>query len=83
MHGRPDIMKGHYSAHIFVHFRPKGWPLVNTDRVYGVPPGWDRPTNADEPGWDENGYLREPVTNHDAINDDDDDVSEHEHESEL
>jgi len=61
MHGRPDVMNGHYSAHVFVHFRPKGWNLVNTDRVYGVPPGWDDPRH---PGWDTNGYRTGPRAHH-------------------
>lgn len=61
MHGRPDVMNGHYSAHIFVHFRHKGWNLVNTDRVYGVPPGWDDPRH---PGWDTNGYRTGPRAHH-------------------
>eukprot|EP00928_Gymnodinium_smaydae_P002603 TRINITY_DN10933_c0_g2_i1.p2 TRINITY_DN10933_c0_g2~~TRINITY_DN10933_c0_g2_i1.p2 ORF type:complete len:335 (-),score=70.13 TRINITY_DN10933_c0_g2_i1:96-1049(-) len=39
-HGRPSALQGDYSAHIFIHFRPKDWPFHNMDRVYGVPPGY-------------------------------------------
>lgn len=46
VHGRPKTLEGDYSAHMFVHFRPKGWTVDNIDRVYGVPPGFDdSPTN--------------------------------------
>ena len=41
-HGRPTVLHGDYSAHIFVHYRPKGWSYTNQDRVYGVPPGWQK-----------------------------------------
>merc|ERR1712217_670699 len=41
VHGRPSVLEGDYSAHMFIHFRPKGWPVDNVDRVYGVPPGFD------------------------------------------
>lgn len=40
-HGRPDKLEGDHSAHIFIHFKPKGWAYTNMDRVYGVPPNWD------------------------------------------
>jgi len=39
-HGRPSQLKGAFSAHIFIHFRPVGWSFQNLDRVYGVPPHW-------------------------------------------
>ena len=39
-HGRPEPLAGRYSAHIFIHFRPRGWAFSNFDRVYGVPPDW-------------------------------------------
>eukprot|EP00936_MAST-01D_sp_MAST-1D-sp1_P000481 g481.t1 len=42
-HGRPQPLEGRYSAHIFIHFRPRGWAFSNFDRVYGVPPGWHMP----------------------------------------
>lgn len=41
VHGRPKVLKGDYSAHMFIHFRPTGWTVDNIDRVYGVPPGFD------------------------------------------
>ena len=53
-HGRPTVLQGDYSAHIFVHYRPVGWNYQNVDRVYGVPPGWaderlpDRPAPTKE-----------------------------------
>jgi len=42
VHGRPSMLQGDYSAHIFVHFRPKGWSFTNVDRVYAVPPNFDK-----------------------------------------
>lgn len=39
-HGRPSALQGEYSAHVFAHYRPKGWSYTNVDRVYGIPPGW-------------------------------------------
>ena len=39
-HGRPTVLKGKHSAHIFAHYRPKDWSFSNMDRVYAVPPGW-------------------------------------------
>jgi len=41
VHGRPSKLEGDYSAHVFVHFRPKGWSFTNFDRVYSLPPGWN------------------------------------------
>ena len=42
-HGRTVPLQSAYSAHIFVHFKPKDWAYTNIDRVYGVPPAWDQP----------------------------------------
>jgi len=36
-HGRPSVLHGDYSAHIFIHFAPKDWNFHNMDRVYGLP----------------------------------------------
>jgi hypothetical protein len=47
-HGRPTPLKGSYSAHMFIHFKPKGWGYTNMDRVYGVPPNWDAATPGSE-----------------------------------
>ena len=47
-HGRPTTLQGDYSAHIFAHFRPKGWNYQNVDRVYGAPPGWNLNTLLDD-----------------------------------
>merc|ERR1712087_858410 len=41
VHGRPSQLQGDYSAHVFIHFRPRGWSFTNVDRVYAVPPGFD------------------------------------------
>ena len=52
-HGRPEPLQGRYSAHVFIHFRPRGWAFSNFDRVYGVPPGWHLPP----PGSDDSAEL--------------------------
>jgi len=49
VHGRPTVLQGDYSAHIFIHFRPYGWPFQNVDRVYGVPPGYNQRALRDKP----------------------------------
>eukprot|EP00927_Polykrikos_kofoidii_P057397 TRINITY_DN51522_c0_g1_i1.p1 TRINITY_DN51522_c0_g1~~TRINITY_DN51522_c0_g1_i1.p1 ORF type:complete len:321 (+),score=35.34 TRINITY_DN51522_c0_g1_i1:94-1056(+) len=40
-HGRPSVLHGDFSAHIFIHFKPKHWPFHNTDRVYALPTWWN------------------------------------------
>jgi len=52
-HGRPSTLEGDFSAHVFIHFKPRGWKFKNVDRVYGLPPGWSEPPSEKE--------LTEPI----------------------